>query len=151
MANTPKGSIIWNLCRKCNVFFSQHLFRIPRNARHTFLWEDKILGKAPLNSYESFSEIQHWLVDKNLHQIYNFISWDCKGNWKAWTFPELSASDLILHTQQNLLIEKLSGIASIHISCKNSWGWGTIRVYSTTEGYLVCRNHIPLCCALLAL
>ena len=140
MTNTPKGSIIWNLSRRCIEFFSQHLYRILGNGRQTFLWEDKILGNAPLNSDESFNEIKSRLVDKDIHRISDFISWDCKGNWKAWSFPELSARDPNFHTQENLLMEKQSAIAPIHISCKDSWGWGTTGVYSTAEGYTVLQK-----------
>ena len=67
MINTTKGSIIWNLCRRSIEIFSKHLYRIPGNGRHMFLWEDKNLGNAPLNSDEYFNEIKSWLVDKDLH------------------------------------------------------------------------------------
>ena len=137
MTNTPKGSIIWNLSRRCIEFFSQHLYRIPGNGRQTFLWHDKILGNAPLNSYVTFNEIKSWLVNKNLLRLSNFVYLDCKGNWKVWSFPKLPDRDLILHAQQKSLLEKLSGMAPIHISCKDTWGWGPTCIYFAVEGYKV--------------
>ena len=41
IANTPKGSTIWILCRKGLEFFVQHLYRTPSNGRQTLLWDDK--------------------------------------------------------------------------------------------------------------
>ena len=57
MYNTPKGTIIWNLCRKGLNFFTQQLYRIPRNDK-TKLWDDKIKGNPPLNSDPSIAEIK---------------------------------------------------------------------------------------------
>ena len=63
MENTPKGSIIWNLCRKSLEFFVQHLYRIPGNGKQTLLWDDKINGHAPLKYDVSIFEIKNWMMN----------------------------------------------------------------------------------------
>ena len=57
MANTTKGSIIWNLCQKGLEFFTQHLYRIPGNGKKISLWDDQINGNTPLNYAISINEI----------------------------------------------------------------------------------------------
>ena len=89
MSNTPKGTIIWNLYRARLEFFSQQLFRIPRNKKQIFLWEYSINGKSPLNSYSSITEIKDWMEIKGLFRLYDISAWDNDGNWKAWVLLEL--------------------------------------------------------------
>ena len=57
-ANTPKGSNIWNLCRKGLNLFVQHLYRIPGNGRNTLLWEDKINGHDSFQNDEFILELK---------------------------------------------------------------------------------------------
>ena len=94
MENTPKESIIWNLCRKGLEFFTQHLYRIPSNVRQNFLWDYKINGNAPLNSVISINEIKSWLVNKGFQKLSNIILWDSNGNWDVWSLPNLPERDL---------------------------------------------------------
>ena len=96
LENTPKGSIIWNLCRSCLEFFRKHLYQILGNVRQTYLWEDKIAGNTPLNFDASYSEFQIWLVNKGILKLFDIISWECNGNWDAWSFPKVLDRDPLL-------------------------------------------------------
>ena len=123
MTNTPKCSITWNLCRRGLEYFTQHLYRISGNGRQTFLWDDKIKGNTPLNTDVFINDIKLWLVNKGLLSLSDIISWDRKGNQDAWSFPKLPDRDHpILLAQQKSLLEKLSGLTPIHLSCKDKWG-----------------------------
>ena len=123
MENTPKGSITWNLCRKCFEFFTQYLYRIPGNDRHIFLWNDKITGNDSLNYVIYINEIKKWLINKGIYKLSVIISWDKSCNWDSWSLPKLTDRDLhVLHTQQKMLLELLSGMAPVHASCKDSRG-----------------------------
>ena len=76
LANTPKGSITWNLCRNCLEFFNQHLYRILGIGKQIFLWNDKITGNDSLNFVISISEIKQWMVNKGIYKLSDMISWD---------------------------------------------------------------------------
>ena len=102
------------------------------------MWDDKIKGNAPLNSDLSLTEIKLWLVNKGLLRLSDIISWDSNGNWVAWTFPKLlERAHPILLAQQILLLNKLSGLAPIHLSCKDVWGWGSSGNYTAIHGFQV--------------
>ena len=142
MPNTPKGTTIWNLCRKCLDFFTHQLFRIPGNDNF-FLWDDKIKGNDPLNSDPSI-EIKFWLVNKGFLRLSDISSWDRKGNWATWVFPALPDHGYpLLHSEFNSLLTKLIGLALIHSSCKGVWGWGSAGIYLAAFKYQSLQtNHI---------
>ena len=136
MENTPKYSITWNLCRNCLEFFNQHLYRILGNGKQIYLLNDKIPGNESLNSVISINEIKQWLFNKGIYKLSDIISWDNSSNWDLWSLPKLADCDLpILHTQQKTLLEKLSGLAPVNSSCKDTWGWGPTGIYSAANGY----------------
>ena len=97
------------------------------------LWEDNILGNPPLSSLNSLNEIKLWLVNKGLLRLANIYSWDSTGNWTGWTFPEIPEP---LLPQKNLFIAMLSGLASVHRSSKDKWGWGQSGIYTTAQGFI---------------
>ena len=146
MENTPKGSITWNLCRKGLEFFVHHLYRIPGNGRQTFLWDDKINGHAPLNSYFSIIEIKNWLMNKGIYRLVDITSWDANGNWNAWSLPTMTERNLSnFYAQQKSLLDRLSGMAPIHRSCKDMWGWGFFGFYFAANGFKQLQFSSQIC------
>ena len=89
MSNSPKGSILWNICIKGLDFFTKNLYRIPGNGINMLLWDDKINGNAFLNSDLYLAEIKLWLTNKGLLRVSDIVSCDNHGNWDAWVLPEL--------------------------------------------------------------
>ena len=65
--------------QKMSWIFTHHLYQIPGNGRHIFLWNDKIIGNDPLNYDISINAIKNWLVNKKLYRLYDIISWDKNG------------------------------------------------------------------------
>ena len=55
--NTPKGTLLWNLCRRGLDFFQKHVYRIPGNEIKTMLWHDSIMGHAPLINSEEIKYV----------------------------------------------------------------------------------------------
>jgi hypothetical protein len=55
--NTPKGTLIWNLCRHGLEPFQKNLFQIPGNGKKTMLWQDNIMGNTPLTESDDLKEI----------------------------------------------------------------------------------------------
>ena len=80
------------------------------------MWEDKILGNSPLSSENSFFEIKLWMNNKGLLCLADICSWDAKGNWVDWKFPEMP--DRLISDQSNL-IKVLFGLAPVHFFLKD--------------------------------
>ena len=144
MNNISTGTSIWNLCRKGITFFTKQLFKIPGNNNNTFLWEDKINGNPPLFSVQAIDELKYWLVSKHIMRLADISTWDRKGNWLEWKFPDFPDRRVSsLHGQLNLLINLLFGNAPIHSSCRDAWGWGPTGSYSAAIGYNAILNYPP--------
>ena len=79
----------------------------------------------------SLSEIMNWASNKGLLRLANICLWDSLGNWVGWSIPDLPVR---LKAQNHLLLLSLSGMASVHYSLNNSWGWGKDGVYSGAKG-----------------
>ena len=126
---TPTRTIIWNLCRRGIKHIQHQLYRIPSNGMRIFLSEDNILGNPPLSTLNSLNEIKLWLINKGLLRLADICSWDSNGNWAGWYFLEIPEPLLL---QQYLLISTLLGLAPIHFSSKDKWGWGRSGKYSTS-------------------
>ena len=140
-ANTPTGTTIWNLCRRGIDKFQQQLYKIPGNGKRIFLW-DKILGNSPLSTVFSLTEIKLWMINQGLLRVANICIWDSAGNWVGWTFPEIPVH---LLSQHKLLISFLFGLAPIHCSSKDQWGWGQIGFYSAAQGFSVLQTPYVSC------
>ena len=97
------------------------------------MWEDKISGSSPFFVVTRLDEIKDWISNKGLLQLADICSWDNNGNWANWSFPELLDH---LITQINILLAALTGLAPIHRSFKDKWGWGSSGSYSAALGYL---------------
>ena len=104
------------------------------------MWNDKITGNESLNSVISISEIKQWLINKGIFKLSDIISWDNSGNWESWSLPELTDRDHVLHAQQKILLELIPGMAPVHPSCKDSWGWGPARIYTAASGYMLIQS-----------
>ena len=143
-ANSPKGTSIWNLCRRGLDNFQLQLYRIPGSGKRTLLWEDKIMGNLPFSSNESLSEIKDWLSNKGFLRLRNIFSWDRAGNWVGWSFPDIP--DYLI-PQQNMLVLSLTSCAPVNCFLKDGWGWGSTSNYSVALGFkaiqLTLDSRIP--------
>jgi len=141
IAATPTGTTIWNLSRRCTDHLQQHLYIIQGNVLRTLLLEDIIQGNAPLASLNSYNDLKIWLVNKGLLRLADIFSCDSKGNWAGWTFPGVPEP---LHTKKNLLYTALSGLAPVHCSSKDKWGWGRTGIYTTAQVFPLYNLLMPL-------
>ena len=84
------------------------------------------------------------MVSKGILRFADISSWDRKGNWVVWKFIAFPGyRDSILHCQFNLLLNFVTGIAPIHSSCKDAWGWGSSGIYSAAVGYKSLHDYPP--------
>jgi hypothetical protein len=140
--NTPKGMLIWNLCRRGLDFFQKHLYRIPGNGAKTMLWQDSIMGKAPLDVSEEFKEICEWLTQHGFTKLTDISSWDTLESWQTWVF--LGTPDH-LQTQKYHLQAVLTGLALVHLHLSDKWGWGKFGFYITSQGFTSLQSpQVPI-------
>ena len=64
-------------------------------------------------------------------------------NWVGWSLPDLPAR---LNSHKFLLFTTLSGLAHVHSSHQDHWGWGIDGYYSVAKGFNVLQP--PLCSSL---
>ena len=54
----PKGTLLWNLCRKGFELFQKQINHSPGNGKKTLIWTDKILGNLPLENTNKLTSIR---------------------------------------------------------------------------------------------
>ena len=109
------------------------------------MWNDKITRNNSLNYVISISEIKKWLVNKGIYKLSDIILWDSNGNWDAWSLPIFPERDLSsFNAQLKSLLDNLSGMAPIHLSCKDSCGWGSSRSYFAPSGFLLLQSSTQI-------
>ena len=54
----PKGTLLWNLCRKGFELFQKQINHIPGNGKKTLIWTNKILGNLPLENTNKLTSIR---------------------------------------------------------------------------------------------
>ena len=91
----------------------------------------------PLSSISSLLEIMNKASNKGLLHLDDICLWDRLGNWVGWFIPDLPVR---LQAQNHLLLLSLSGMAPVHSSLKDSWGWGKDGVYSAAKGFSVLQS-----------
>ena len=79
----------------------------------------------------------NWDSNKGLLRLANICLWDSLGNWVGWSIPDLPVR---LKAQNHLLLLSLSGMAPVHYSLKDSWGWGKDGVYTVAKGFSVLQS-----------
>ena len=86
----------------------------------------------------------NWLMNKGIIKLADITSWDVNGNWNAWSLPSMTKHYLPKYSaHQNLLLNRLMGLAPIHRTCKESWGWGIFGFYSIANGFKQLQSMQP--------
>jgi hypothetical protein len=127
---------IWKLCCKSNSFFKNSAYRIPGNGKRTLLWQDSIMGKAPLAENEDIAKLRDWLERVGINNLYDLSKWDQQGEWTGWDFHRISTH---LALQQSVLEYLLEDAAPINRSMKYRWGWGKTGYTPQQKDTVYCR------------
>ena len=124
--------LIWNSCRKFSGIFIKKLYRVLGNGMKSLLWEDSISGTPCLSSVPQLHEIMNWSKNKGLIRLADICMWDYDGNWSGWNFPDLPVQ---FNPHKSVLISHLSGLAQVHSSHKDRWGWRADDFYSAAKAF----------------
>jgi hypothetical protein len=111
--STPKGTLIWNLCRRGLDSFQKHLYRIPGNGKNTMLWQDNIMGNAPLNASDELKGIREWLSQRGFIKLADISAWDASGSWQD--MGPLRHSRTLANAEIDSSLAALTDLAPVHL------------------------------------
>ena len=98
----------------------------------TLLWEDSISGTPPLSSVPQLHELMNWFKNKGLNRLADICKWGFDGNWSGWNFPDLPVQ---FNSHKSVMISHLLGLAPVHFTYKDRWGWGADGFYSAANAF----------------
>jgi len=71
---------IWKLVKKIIPLIREQISKNPGNGKTISLWEDRIMGKNPLNMKQNLRGLQCWMEEKRINTLYSISEWD-RDNW----------------------------------------------------------------------
>ena len=89
---------------------SIYISKIPGNGKTISIWEDRIMGKEPLQTQLEIEDIQEWMKGKGYNTLHSISLWNQK-EWQDW---KISAVPADLEGQWIKIRELLKGAAPIH-------------------------------------
>ena len=98
----------------------------------TLLWEDSISGTPSISSDYELHELMIWFKNNGLNRLADICKWDLEGNWSRWNFPDLPVN---FFSQKSDLSSLLMGLAPVHFTCKDQWGWGADGFYIANSAF----------------
>lgn len=126
------GSPIYAMCLKALDLFKENLYWVPGNGRKIKVWEDSILGEAPLGHRRELNNIKLWLMEKGVTSLWDLSYWE-DNNWAGWDLGDYPPE---LEEEAGLLVHFLQGKSPIKEGSKDRRGWGcNSGNYSASEGY----------------
>lgn len=63
-----------------------HISKTLRNGKSVAIWDDKIMGKEPLNLQRDLPGIQKWMAVRGLNTLHSISAWD-QQIWHEWQIP----------------------------------------------------------------
>jgi len=141
----PKGSPIFNLCKKAIDHFIPHLTWVPGNGKQIKIWEDSILGDPPLELNQNLQRMKTWMDGQNLRTLFDISTWGT-GRHKPWQGWAVSNLPLDLESDWGSLKFSLQGKAPLRKRGRDERGWGrNEKPYSTSLGYSTFQSlpHVP--------
>jgi len=70
----------WKLVKKTIPLMSRYISKILSNGKTISIWEDKIMGKEPLQNHLEIEDIQEWMKGKGFNTLHSISLW----NQKEW-------------------------------------------------------------------
>ena len=129
---TRNGSPIYKLCIKALPLFKRYLYWIPGNGKSIRVWEDSILGEAPLGQHRELDNIKLWLIDKGATSLWDISIWN-NNSWIGW---DLGDPPPELKTEADTLSQFLQGKSPLKADSRDKRGWGpSSGIYTASEGY----------------
>lgn len=110
---------IWRLIRKNIPHIKDQFSKNLRNGENTSIWNDRIMGTAPLKRNYNLRDLQGWLEEKDISSLFSISEWD-QNSWTAWKNPPLPNC---ISAQWEELKPLLYGLALINKKRMDSYIW----------------------------
>jgi len=62
--------------KKITPLIRNHIFKILGNGKTVSIWEEKIMGKDPLNLQPGLEDIQIWMNERDLKTLHSISRWE---------------------------------------------------------------------------
>jgi hypothetical protein len=85
------------------------------------------MGNPPIASNAGLREIRDFLESRGMQRIFDISKWDEDGSWTEWQFGNVP--DRLLQ-QLEMLKAELREAAPVHMTEKDTWGWGSTGTYT---------------------
>jgi hypothetical protein len=82
--------------------------------------------------------IHDFLECRGMQRIYDISKWDEDGSWTEWQFGTVPYH---LLQQLEILKAELREAAPLHMTEKDTWGWGPTGSYSAAKGYALLQQQ----------
>jgi hypothetical protein len=90
------------------------------------------MGNPPIASNVGLREIHDFLENRGIQRIIDRSKWDEDGSWSEWQFGNVPNC---LLQQLEMLKAELREAAPVHMTGKDTWGWGPTGIYTAARGY----------------
>lgn len=107
---------VWKLVKKIISTINKY---IPRNYKKFMIWDEKIMGKEPLNLLMGHEDIQNWMKSRGFTTLYSISSWENR-NWQEWYIPSIPQN---LKGQWDSLPHHLKGVAPTSMEEEDTFVW----------------------------
>ena len=80
---------IWKLVKRIISLIRYQISKNPRNGKIISIWEDRIMGKNPLNQQQNLRGLQRWMEEQSFNTLYSISDWDQNKQvrWKKLATP----------------------------------------------------------------
>ena len=77
------GSPIYKMCLKALEPFRSNLYWIPGDGKTIRVWDESIMGDAPLGSCREVEHLRNWLLNKGITLLSDLSQWE-DNIWIGW-------------------------------------------------------------------
>lgn len=110
---------VWKLVKKIIPSIRNHISKTPGNGKSVAIWDDRIMGKEPLNLQQDLLVIQKWMAERGFNTLHSVSAWD-QQPWHEWKIPTIP---LNLKGHWEKLKHDLKGAVPINIEEEDNYVW----------------------------
>jgi len=67
---------VWKLIKKIIPQIRDQISKNPGNGKSISIWDDRIMGAAPLNQQQNLRGLKEWMEEKGITSLYSIFEWE---------------------------------------------------------------------------